>query len=141
MGLDFNKLHEQHKADIILGQRGESETEKKIQKYFQNDSFKQTCDFHSFDFFSEELETFIEVKTRRIKHNGYRSIIFSAHKIQFIKNNPEYDYYFIFNCRDGFYIWKYNPKQFFLSEGGRRDRGKIEKSRVCNVFTEFLKKM
>ena len=73
-------------------------------------------------------EYIIEVKSRRIPHNKYKTLMFNYSKIEKLEG---YDTtkiaIFVFNCSDGIYYWEYDESEFTIGRGGRCDRG-------CNEY-------
>jgi hypothetical protein len=129
-----------HKKDIILGLKGEKRV-----KEFLDDEWKieleYTDEFHPFDLYYKKQNLYIEVKTRRCKHNKYKTLYFSKAKLDYINQNPSNNYMFVYNLNDGLYLWKFNINQLFLSMGGRTDRGKNEVKYLCNIPVKYLIKI
>ena len=74
-------------------------------------------------------EKFVEVKSRRINHNKYNTLMFSYSKIEKLEGyEDEKIAIFVFNCDDGIYFWEYDKTEFTIGKGGRCDRG-------CNEYT------
>tara|TARA_R100000231_G_scaffold37543_1_gene32923 strand:- start:5670 stop:6080 length:411 start_codon:yes stop_codon:yes gene_type:complete len=126
--------------DEKLGDEGERILKPIIEKMF-NTEFYFTEKKHYFDFIDIDDKIYIELKTRRIKHNQYPTLYFSYAKKKFIDRNPYYDYYIFFKCLDGIFYFKYDEYKIFTSYGGRKDRGKDEYKKVCNVYTKYLIKV
>ena len=128
------------KDDLKLGNDGESELKPIIEKMFDT-QFLFTEKSHNWDFIDADNKIYVELKTRRIKHNKYNTLYFSYAKKRFIDKNPNYDYYVFFKCLDGIYYFKYSEDKIFTSYGGRNDRGKNEYKKICNVYTKYLIKV
>lgn len=133
-------MNNQRILDISYGESGEKITKNVIEKYF-NMEFNKTNDFHNMDFHNSNNNIYIEVKSRRIKKDKYKSVYFSLSKYKFIKRNPKNKYYFVYNFIDGFYIFEYDENKIFFSIGGRSDRGINEYYKLCNIPTKYLIKI
>ena len=126
--------------DLKFGLESEKQLKPIIEKLF-NTKFNFTHQKHYWDFIDVDHKIYIELKTRRIKHNQYKSLYFSYAKKKFIDKNPNYDYYIFYKCLDGIYYFKYEENKIFMSYGGRIDRGKNEYKKLCNVYTKNLIKV
>lgn len=85
--------------------------------------------FHVYDFIDKKTNTYFENKGRRNAYNKYPDTMIGYNKIEFIKKNPNNNYYFIFGFTDGNYFIKYDEelfKTFKVEVGGRCDRDKPE---------------
>lgn len=129
-------MNSKKKQDLLLGSIGEQNSKKILDEYF-NCNFEETNKYHNFDFKCKDI--YVEVKTRRIKSYSYDTLFFSYSKYKYIKKNPNYEYYFLYNLEDGYFLWKYNEKELTFKMGGRKDRGKNEIYKVCNVPSNKLK--
>lgn len=129
-----------HKKDIILGLKGEMKV-KEFMENFLDIELEYTEHFHPYDLFCKEENLYIEVKTRRCRHNKYKTLFFSKAKLDFINKNPSNEYIFIYNLIDGLYLWKFNINELFLSMGGRTDRGCNEVKKLCNIPVKYLIKI
>jgi hypothetical protein len=128
------------KSDVKLGQIGEEKV-KKYMEHLLNIELEYTEDFHPYDLFSKEKHLYIEVKTRRCRHNKHKTLYFSKAKLDFINENPTNKYIFVYNLLDGLFLWNFNKDQIFLSMGGRRDRGLNEIKKLCNIPVKYLIKI
>ena len=133
-------MNNQQELDISYGDNGEDMTKNVIEKYF-NMNFDKTNEFHNMDFYNSNNNIYIEVKSRRIKKDKYKSVYFSLSKYRFMKRNPNNKYYFVYNFIDGFYIFEYDENKIFFSIGGRTDRGRKEIYKLCNIPTKYLIKI
>jgi len=126
--------------DLRFGFAQEDLKQGQLEKIFGK--LNKTSQYHSFDYFNEDY--FIEMKSRKIKHDTYWTIWFENTKR--IKadelRSQGWRTYFTFNLLDGIYIWEYTgeecKEEYFLEIGGRSDRGKEEKSLLVNVKTKYL---
>ena len=130
-----HKDNPQYIADMTFG-FGE---EDKIQPFLEEKFGKLTklCKYHPFDF--ENDEYIIEVKSRRIPHNKYKTLMFNYSKLEKLEvMDTEKKAIFVFNCDDGVYCWEYDSTEFFVGRGGRCDRGCNEYSQMAYVGVEKL---
>ena len=129
------------KKDFIYGKKAEIKIKPILEKHF-NINLVHTENYHSFDFFDKENNTYYELKTRRIASRKYKTLIFSHCKVQFIKQHPEYNYYFIYNMSDGLFKFRYEEAKTFLKYScARSDRGFLEKTWLCHIPSKYLIKI
>jgi hypothetical protein len=83
-----------------------------------------TQEFHPYDYKNISGNLFVELKCRNCLKNTYPTTMISMYKIN--KMKPENEYYFFFNFHDGLYYWKYTINTFDIKTGGRYDRGNPE---------------
>lgn len=92
--------------------------------------------FSPFDF--ENDEYLIEMKSRRINHDKYNTLMINYSKIKKIVDDDK-KVVFIFNCLDGYYYWDYNPEnEFTIGTGGRCDRGCNEWYEMAYIDIKFI---
>ena len=104
--------------DLSLGMRGEENCKPLLEIHFGN-KINYTKPYHPYDYFFEK--SFIELKTRRVRHDCYKTTIIPLSKVKRMKKG--YNYYFAFSFLDGLYIFKYDEDLVRLGRGGRCDRG------------------
>lgn len=129
------------KNDLLVGEKSEKDMITNFSKMFGELNF--TKQYDNFDFFNDEF--YIELKTRNIKHNQYKTLYFSEYKyykgLELLKHNKRI--IFIWRCNDGCYFWELkednHETEGFLAQGGRTDRGKREIYNLFNVKSEFIK--
>ncbi len=68
--------------------------------------------FAVFDFENPTKTVFVELKTRRIKHNTYDTTIVGLNKIAFCEQVGDVNYWFAFCYTDGIYVIKYDKELF-----------------------------
>ena len=82
--------------DLELGANGENKTQAIIEKFLSIKLTKSTDKYATFDYYNDN--TFIELKTRRVKHNTYSTLMFGYNKfkkgLEHIKEGK--DVYFFF---------------------------------------------
>ena len=133
-------LHKRQIKDLKDGEKGEKDCKDVLEKLFGME-FEKTSNFHNLDLVNERAKIYIEIKTRNIKHNQYPTLFFSYPKYKYINRNPDYKYYFVYNCKDGKYLYEYNKDDIIIGKGGRTDRGRNEYGRICNIPASLLKKI
>jgi len=118
-------------TDLNFGSRQEDIILKKIQEKV-NPDFVKTPQHHPYDY--TDGETYIELKSRRCKHNSYPDTMIGYNKLKYAINRPDKEFIFLFNFQDGIYKHKFNPKKNYkIKDGGRCDRGKIETAKYAYI--------
>ena len=128
------------KTDVKLGEIGEKRV-KEFMEDFLDIKLEYTEEFHPYDLFCEKENLYIEVKTRRCRHDKHKTLFFSKAKLDFINKHPSNKYIFVYNLLDGLYLWNFNKDEVFLSMGGRTDRGYNEIKTLCNIPVKYLTKI
>ena len=107
-----------------------------LNKHF-NTILKQNDRYNPIDFENDKFR--IELKTRRCKHNTYKTIMFNESKIKHFKNDKEN--YIFYKFLDGLYFYKWTKESLnecsksFL---GRTDRGKDERINALLIPNKLL---
>lgn len=124
-------------ADLKLGEIGEMEMLNKIRSRWGGDIEKTKDKYAIFDF--ENADTLIELKSRRIRHNQYDDMMIGANKIVAASKTHK-DVYFVFNCSDGVFYWKYDKDTDDVSFrfGGTMRRGYDERCECAFIKTNAL---
>jgi|TARA_R110002050_G_scaffold32181_2_gene82954 hypothetical protein len=126
----------QYLADMSFGFGEEDIIQPLLEEHFGK--LNKLDKYNPFDF--ENDDYIIEVKSRRINHDKYNSLMFNYSKIEKLEGyEDKKPAIFVFNCEDGIYYWEYDSSQFTIGRGGRCDRGCNEYSRMAYVSTEYLK--
>jgi len=127
--------------DLRFGLTSEDSTKAIIEKYLGIALTQSSDKYAIFDYFNDE--TYIELKTRRVNHNQYKSLMFGYNKfkkgLEHIADGKKV--YIFFKCSDGLYFWRLTDKhadEIIIGYGGRQDRGKTEIDKVVYVPTKFL---
>ena len=119
-----SKDNQQYIADMDFGFGEEDRINPILEEKFGE--LTKMSKYSPFDF--ENDDYIIEVKSRRIPHNKYKTLMFNYSKIEKLEG---YDTtkiaIFVFNCSDGIYYWEYDESEFTIGRGGRCDRG-------CNEY-------
>ena len=131
-----DKNNPQYLADMDFGFSEEDTIKPLLDEHFGE--LKKLDKYNPFDFENEEY--IIEVKSRRIPHNKYNSLMFNYSKIEKLDTyDTDKTAIFVFNCEDGIYYWEYDSSQFTIGRGGRCDRGCNEYSQMAYVDIKYLK--
>lgn len=96
--------------DILFGGHSEVSNLKTLETHFKT-NLKHNGTFHCFDYSNDSKTIFVELKSRRIKHNQYPTAIIGKNKVDFCKD-PNIDYYFVFCYSDGLFCLKYDRELF-----------------------------
>jgi len=123
---------------------GTSEEDKQLDKLktaFGDDLEKIQSRWSRMDYKSSNC--YVEMKSRRCNHNTYETTMVGEGKLKYAEKR-EVPTYFAFNFQDGIYYWKYNKEDIengkvTFSEGGRYDRGRIEKDMYAYIEKDLLK--
>jgi hypothetical protein len=125
-------------TDYLVGRANEEKYLPSLQKAFKDLSLTHTknkCDI--FDYVGENK--YIELKTRSFENTKYPDTMIGLNKIQYAKENPDKDYYFVFAFTNGLYYWKYNTEdQLNYRKGGRYDRGYNEIKQYAYIPIHLL---
>lgn len=87
------------------------------------------------DFYNDKYEC--ELKSRTCSHDKYPTTMFGLNKIQDMKPDKKYRFYFLFT--DGLYRWEYNKDEFTCRYGTRCDRGHFESKKHVYIDINNLK--
>lgn len=127
-------------ADMKYGFSEEDKLLNKFRQKIDPQLNKSKNMYDPFDYRSNN--SLVELKSRRIRHNQYGDIMIGANKMS-IATKTEKDVYFVFNCLDGIYYWKYNKEEYETNVeyrmGGTMKRGEDEKIECCFINTNILK--
>lgn len=126
---------EQKALDEQIGNDGEDVVLTYLQTQVNPDIRKYPDKFNVKDYYLNDDEGNLikewEVKTRRIKHNQYPTLVFGLnklkHSLKMIKEDVEQTY--LFNCIDGLYKWDFKDyktqkanKEFYLGTIANKKR-------------------
>jgi hypothetical protein len=104
------------RADYTYGIDKEQSLIKELSKEF-GDLKKQSNKYSLFDFYNNDC--FVELKSRRCRHNTYPTTMVGNNKLNYAKKNPEVKYIFAFNFEDGLYYHVIDiTKEYIIREGG-----------------------
>lgn len=136
---------EQKKADILFGEGKEVDIKEQLETFFKcnlthsKENYGKYCPF---DYEDREKKIRIEIKSRRIKHNQYSTLVIGQNKIMEAKKYEEEggEHYLCFNCVDGIYYTRYEERLLSLpSRIINLTRGEI--TFVVDIPIEWLKKV
>ena len=136
-------IHSKKMDDLAFGFIQEEKVLPILKDYFKNDNIEKTKIKNDvFDYTCDGIK--IELKSRRINHNKYGSLIFGKNKydkgLEYISNNEKV--YFIFNCLDGIFLWEQNLQQSpHFAKGGRFDRGRPEVQELAHIPIDWSSKI
>jgi len=97
--------------------------------------------YYEFDKYNEDY--FIELKTRRIKHNQYPTLFFGKNKLikgdELLKKCPDLRIFYLWKCNDGIYGWEHRSSEYDICKRGRCDRGKDEFDDCVDINQKYIK--
>ena len=109
------------KNDYTFGLTSEEEVINILSNFFNTKLKKDEDQFALFDFHNDDKTTFVELKTRRIAHDTYKTIMIGANKVQYAKHkitieSPTPSFNFCFRFTNGIYYVPYIEEEFNLYE-------------------------
>lgn len=99
------------REDLEFGTKSEL-TNHEILEHFLNTTLNRKGGYATFDFEDPTKTVFVELKTRRIKHDAYPTTMIGLNKIQFCELDNEVDYWFAYCYTDGIWVIKYDRELF-----------------------------
>jgi len=99
------------KNDIAFGTASEMTNHDLLQLYLDT-TLERKGGYAVFDFENPNKTVFVELKSRRIKHNTYDTAIIGLNKIAFSDQLPEAEFWFAFCYSDGLFVIKYDKEVF-----------------------------
>jgi hypothetical protein len=97
-------------ADVAFGSQSEDALLATLDSCFGG-RLQRTEPYHPMDFANSSKTVYVELKTRRIKHNAYPTALIGWNKVQFC-SDPTKDYYFVYRYTDGLFYIKYSKEEF-----------------------------
>lgn len=97
-------------ADLAFGTRNEDTIKNQIETIAGTPLIKQGG-YSVMDYTNDAKTVYVELKTRRIKHDDYPTALIGANKIEFC-SDPTKNYFFVFCYSDGIYYIKYDASLF-----------------------------
>ena len=133
--------------DLRFGYKSEEEIHKYLENYFgellRTSENEDMGKYYEFDKYNDKV--YLEIKTRRINHNQYSSLMFGQNKLikgrELKRANPAVRIFFIFRCLDGVYYWELDASEHTIQFSGRTDRGRDERCDMVHIKTENLKSL
>lgn len=125
-------------TDYLVGKNSEEKYLPSLQKAFDDNTLTHTkLKTDIFDYVGENK--YIELKTRSFENTKYPDTMIGLNKIQYAKQNPDKEYYFVFSFTNGLYYWKYNEDdKLNYRKGGRTDRGYSEIKQYAYIPIHLL---
>lgn len=109
--------------DINFGLRAEDRLLTFIQDNFGSD-FKKTAHYAVWDYHNNDESMYIELKSRRCKHNQYPDTMVGYNKIKWAQQKPSCRFIILFNFTDGLYKWELDHSKTYKPRiGGTNARG------------------
>ena len=131
--------------DLNFGFKSEEEIHNILEEEFgtllRSSKNPEMGKFYEFDKYNEDY--FIEVKTRRIKHDKYPSLFFGNNKLmkgdEILKKCPNLRIFYLWRCNDGIYGWEHKSSEYTIEKRGRCDRGKDEFDDCVDIKQKNIK--
>jgi len=139
--MDYKKLNK----DLSYGFKSENDIhhilEEEFGILFKSKFNPEMGQYYEFDKYNEEY--FIEIKTRRIKHNQYESLFFGKNKLikgdELLKKRPQLRIFYLWRCTDGIFGWEHRSSEYEICKRGRCDRGKDEFDDCVDIKQKNIK--
>ena len=127
--------------DLKFGLLQEDLIKPQLEKFFEVKLIKNKNPYSIIDFTNKERNIYIELKSRRMNHDRFKTIVVGYNKIKHLNFLNVARKYLVWNCQDGLYYLEYTkelmelkPRSFF-----RNDR--IGSSLVVDISATTLKKI
>ena len=98
------------KSDIVFGEKSEVSLLSRVEGLVGQPLARQGG-FNIMDYTNANKTVYVELKTRRIRHNAYPTAIIGKNKIDFC-SDPSKEYYFVFSYLDGVFYIKFDADLF-----------------------------
>ena len=105
------------KSDIVFGEKSEVSLMSRVEGLVGQPLARQGG-FNIMDYANMNKTVYVELKTRRIRHNAYPTAIIGKNKINFC-SDPSKEYYFVFSYLDGVFYIKFDAELFASFETER----------------------
>jgi hypothetical protein len=99
------------KNDIAFGEASERENLDILQQFLDT-TLERKGGYAVFDFENPNKTVFVELKSRRIKHDAYDTAIIGLNKIAFCETVEGVQYWMAFCYLDGIYVIQYDSDEF-----------------------------
>lgn len=96
--------------DLIFGRGSEWNNKTIIEKYLAI-NLAPMGHYDIFDFTNKDETVYVELKSRRVRHDAYPTAIIGANKVDAC-SDPNKTYWFAYAYTDGVYILKYDKELF-----------------------------
>ncbi len=139
--MDYKK----QQRDLSFGFKSENEVheilEEEFGTLFKSKFNPEMGKYYEFDKYNEEY--FIEIKSRRIKHDQYNSLFFGLNKLkkgdELLKKSRHLRIFYLWKCIDGIYGWEHRSSEYDICKRGRNDRGKDEYDDCVDIKQKNIK--
>lgn len=108
-------------SDLAYGVSKETTNHKILENYFKKPLIHRGG-FSTFDY-DDGATLYVELKSRRIRHDKYKTAIIGANKVAFAEANPSRKYWFCYAYEDGIYGVPYSKEVFDTFEVSDYSRG------------------
>jgi hypothetical protein len=102
--MDYKKLNKDLKFGFLSEEQSHEYLESVFGKLMKSKLNPEMGEYYEFDKYNDNY--FIEMKTRRIKHNQYCSLFFGENKLkkgdEILKKCPHLRIFYLWKCNDGF---------------------------------------
>lgn len=109
------------RSDYAFGTANEKKSHSILETYF-NKTLHYRGGSSIFDY-DDGATFYLELKSRRIRHDAYATTIIGANKVEVAENNLSRTYWFCWNYEDGIYGITYNKEKFAGYEKKLYSRG------------------
>jgi hypothetical protein len=96
--------------DVAMGENSENRNFLTLQRYLST-TLEHNGTYAVMDFSNPNKTVYVELKTRRIRHDQYPTALIGKNKIDFC-SDPTKSYYFVYSYVDGLYAIKYSKALF-----------------------------
>ena len=132
--------------DLKFGKENENASHNDLNDYLKTKLIKNENDFGVIDFYNKDKSIYVELKSRRIKHNDYNTAIVGTNKIKFL-SGLKCESYIAYKYVDGLFIIKYDKDLFNTFEvekkfkrSYRPDVGHTETMSITHIpYTKLTK--
>ena len=97
-------------ADLYFGRGSEVTSRGRLEVYL-NTHLRHQDAYSIFDFTDDTNTTYVELKSRRIRHDAYPTALVGTNKVDAC-DDPNKNYWFAYSYTDGLYIIKYEKTLF-----------------------------
>jgi len=139
--MDYKKLNKDLKFGFLSEEQSHEYLESVFGKLMKSKLNPEMGEYYEFDKYNDNY--FIEMKTRRIRHDQYCSLFFGENKLkkgdEILKKCPHLRIFYLWRCNDGIYGWEQRSTDFEICKRGRWDRGKQEIDDCVDIKQKFIK--
>jgi hypothetical protein len=117
----YNRTMATFKQDYSFGLKNEQTEKSKLDTFF-NTKLLYRGGSSTFDY-DNGNNIFVELKSRRIRHDQYDTAIIGANKVESAKKNSQNTYWFCYMYEDGLFGIKFDAEKFSKFECKEYSRG------------------